>query len=157
MIVRGCALNPGSSGDVKGAWRRSTAFSWRSTPWVVRLVYGIRAVVAKFKRQIIHLNLIYARQCPPATYHPIASREKGFQALIAIESNETEAGKFGSRGIADEIPPRGGFILPENLVLAGLQFRRRWHYRHRTRVSAGMLPPLGRDSSVNMRERIAHA
>ena len=32
--------------------------------------------------------------------------------------------------LPDKMPPRG-FILAENLVLAGLRFRRRWHYRRR--------------------------
>ena len=57
-----------------------------------------------------------------------------------------------------EMPPRGGFILPENLVLAGPRFRRRCHYRGRCPsvlgVSAEIKPSLGplpRDSSVNMR------
>ena len=31
--------------------------------------------------------------------------------------------------LPDEMPPRGGFIPPDNLVLADLRFRRRCHYR----------------------------
>ena len=57
-----------------------------------------------------------------------------------------------------EMPPRGGFILPETLVLArflvggaisaaGAIFC--------TRVSAGMKHPLGRDSFVNTRPHVA--
>ena len=54
--------------------------------------------------------------------------------------------------LPDEMPPRGGFILPETLVLAGLSFRR-WSiiaggdilYKVICRDEA---PPMGRDSSL---------
>ena len=38
----------------------------------------------------------------------------------------------------DELPPRAGFILPDNLVL-GLRFRRRSHYRRRCHSQLGLL------------------
>ena len=43
-----------------------------------------------------------------------------------------------------EMPPRGGFILLENLVLAGLRFPA---VTFSTRGSAGMKHSLGRDSN----------
>ena len=57
----------------------------------------------------------------------------------------------------DEMPGGGQrglwFILPETLVLAGLRFRRPLSpaVSFSTRVSAGMKPLLGRDSSTNIR------
>ena len=39
----------------------------------------------------------------------------------------------------DELPPRGGFMQPETLVLAGLRFRRRCHYRQRCHSVLGFL------------------
>ena len=49
---------------------------------------------------------------------------------------------------------RGGFILPENIVLAGVRFRRRWHYCRRYYSVLGFCrdePPSGTPrSTVNM-------
>ena len=59
--------------------------------------------------------------------------------------------------LLDEISPRGGFIPPETLVLAGfaggaiIVGGAMLYY---CRVSAGMKPPLGCDSSVNIRDRV---
>ena len=39
----------------------------------------------------------------------------------------------------DEMPPRGGFTQPERLVLAGIRFRRRCHYRWRCHSVPGFL------------------
>ena len=48
----------------------------------------------------------------------------------------------------DELPPRGGFILPQNLVLAGSRFRRRAGVPvSHTRFYGRMKPPLGGISS----------
>ena len=53
----------------------------------------------------------------------------------------------GHHNLPDEMPPRGDFIVPENIVVDGLRFRRRCHYRQRRHptqvcVSAGMPPPV---------------
>ena len=48
--------------------------------------------------------------------------------------------------LPDEMSPRGGFILPENLVLAGSRFRRWCHYRRRCHSVLGFCkdePPSG--------------
>ena len=53
--------------------------------------------------------------------------------------------------LPDKMPPRGGFILPETLVLAGVRLR------HSVRgFQQGWYPPLGRDSFVNVRVLVDH-
>ena len=53
-------------------------------------------------------------------------------------------------------PPRGGFTLPETLVLGTRRFHRRYYFRRRCHSVLGILPvPLGCDSSRNVAGKAA--
>jgi len=85
----------------------------------------------------------------PAHFHPTALQQSTCNTLIQERPQQSSQCVFmvldclfagflrqginehANGNLPDEMPPRGGFILPENLVLAGLRFRRRCHYCRR--------------------------
>ena len=85
------------------------------------------------------LGLLYVAKTPSIAI-PVA---QACTVVVATSASVPTASKHRHNRntiiLADEMPPIGGFILAETLVLAGVSFRRRCHLRRRCQPVLGFL------------------
>ena len=92
----------------------------------------------------------------PGPFHPSLTFRPSDCAVVVAHDNDDEGGYYGAHGwhgmhgcvakarqscvrLPDEMPSRGGFILPEIIVLAESMFHRRCHDRLRCYSVLGFL------------------